>query len=126
LSGGGANCQGSGIMTASSGVPNGIQFSWGVTAVGAYSGVGSGCMSAPTVNLTGATGTGVTLTATPTPCGEYTESGGVVQAYVTTACANQYITPGSFHTNQTPVSGAVMTWFINSLVDPPPVGRPHP
>ena len=125
LSGGGANCQGSGIMTASSGVPNGIQFSWGVTAVGAYSGVGSGCTSAPTVNLTGATGTGVTLTATPTPCGEYTESGGVVQAYVTTACANQYITPGSFHTNQTPVSGAVMTWFINSLVDPPPVGRPH-
>ena len=77
LLGGGPHCQGSGFMTASDGVPNGIQFSWGQSAVGSYSGVGSGCTSTPTVNLIGATGTGATLTATPSPCGQITISGGV-------------------------------------------------
>jgi hypothetical protein len=119
FSGGGTNCQGSGIMTASGGVPIGIQFSWGLNAVGASSGIGSGCTSAPTVNLVGATGAGVTLTATPVPCGQITMSGSV-QSYSTTTCANQYVSWGTFNTNQSPVSGAVMTWFINSLVDPIP------
>ncbi len=117
LSGGGPHCQGSGFMTASGGVPNGILFSWGQSAVGSYSGIGSGCTSAPTVNLIGAIGTGVTLTATPSPCGQITISGGV-SSFGTTSCANQYISPGTFNTNQSPASGAVMTWFINSLVDP--------
>jgi hypothetical protein len=118
LSGGGPNCQGSGFMTASGGVPNGIEFSWGQSAVGAYSGVGSGCTSTPTVNLMGPTGTGVTLTATPSPCGRMVVGSGA--DFTTTTCANQYVTPGSFNTNQSPASGAVMTWFINSLVDPIP------
>jgi hypothetical protein len=119
LSGGGPNCQGAGFMTASGGVPNGIQFSWGQSAVGSYSGIGSGCTSTPTVNLIGATGNGATITATPSPCGQITISGGV-SSFGTTSCANQYVTPGTFNTNQSPVSGAVMTWFINSLVDPIP------
>lgn len=119
LSGGGPNCQGNGFMSASGGVPNGILFNWGQSAVGSYSGIGSGCTSAPTVNLIGATGTGVTLTATPSPCGQITVSSGTA-AFGTTTCTNQYVTPGSFNTDQSPVSGAVMTWFINSLVDPTP------
>ena len=125
LSGGGPHCQGSGIMTAASGVPNGIEFSWGASAVGVASGIGSGCTSVPTVNLIGATGTGVTLTATPSPCGTFvpTLSGSTYSyAFSTAPCSNQYSTPGSFNTDQSPVSGAVMTWFINSLVDGPPGG----
>ncbi len=119
LSGGGSHCQGSGFMTASGGVPNGIQFGWGISTVGFNSGIGSGCTSTPTVNLNGATGTGVTLTATPSPCGQITISGGVA-SFGTTRCANQYVSQGTFNTNQSPVSGEVMTWFINSLVDPIP------
>lgn len=119
LSGGGPNCQGSGFMTANAGVPNGIQFSWGQSAVGVYSGIGSGCMSAPTVNLIGPTGSGVTLTATPSPCGKITVSGGVA-SFSTNSCGKQYVSPGTFNTNQSPISGVVMTWFINSLVDPIP------
>jgi len=119
LSGGGSHCQGSGLVTASGGVPNGTQFSWGQNAAGVYSGIGSGCTSTPTVNLIGATGTGVTLTAMPSPCGQITISGDVA-SFSTTSCANQYVSPGTFNTNQSPVSGEVMTWFINSLVDPIP------
>jgi hypothetical protein len=119
LSGGGPNCQGNGFMTASGGVPNGILFNWGQSAAGSYSGIGSGCTSAPTVNLIGATGTGVTLTAVPSPCGQFTVSSGTA-VFGAATCANQYVTPGSFNTDQSPVSGAVMTWFINSLVDPTP------
>ena len=125
LSGGGPHCQGSGIMTAASGVPNGIEFSWGASAVGVTSGIGSGCTSVPTVNLIGATGTGVTLTATPSPCGTFvpTLSGSTYSyPFSTATCSNQYSVPGSFNTDQNPVSGAVMTWFINSLVDGPPGG----
>jgi hypothetical protein len=119
LSGGGPYCQGSGLLTASGGVPNGIQFTWGQSAVGVYSGIGSGCTSTPTVALNGATGSGVTLTAIPSPCGRMIVSGGVAN-FSRTSCANQYVSPGTFNTNQSPVSGAVMTWFINSLVDPIP------
>jgi hypothetical protein len=119
LSGGGPYCQGSGFMTASGGVPNGIQFSWGGSEASSPSGIGSGCTSTPAVTLIGATGNGVTLTATPVPCGRITISGGFSN-YSTTSCANQYVSPGTFNTNQSPVSGAVMTWFINSLVDPIP------
>jgi hypothetical protein len=51
--GGGANCIVNGTMTASGGTPNGITF-----------GLDVGCTSAPTINLTSPTGTGVTITAT--------------------------------------------------------------
>ncbi len=193
LSGGGPFCAGSGILTASSGVPNGITFSFGGNAVTAPSGLGTGCKPAsftatgsgtnltvsavaygvitvgdtligtgvptgttivsqtsgttggvgvyvtsvattasaatitrtPTVNLIGATGTGVTITATPSPCGQWTVNLGVNAAFSTTTCANQYVTFGSFNTNQSPVSGEVMTWLINSLVDPVATGRPR-
>ena len=114
-----ANCQGNGFITASGGVLSGVTFPWGANAVGANSGVGSGCVSTPTVTLTGSTGTGGTITAVPTPCGQYAVSGGLPgNISFTGACANQYFSPGSFNTNQTPVSGAMMTWLINSWVDP--------
>jgi hypothetical protein len=126
LSGGGPNCKGSGFMTASGGIPNGIEFNWGATAVGVYSGIGSGCTSTPTVNLIGSIGAGVTLTATPNPCGQWTVNIGVSAAFSTATCANQYVVPGTFNTTQSPgPSGQVMTWFINSLVDPNPVGTPR-
>jgi len=127
LSGGGPNCQGAGFMTATGGVPNGIEFNWGASAVGSSSGIGSGCTSAPTVNLIGATGTGVTLTAYPElVCGTDTvsETGSTFgDSFTSATCSNHYVSPGSFNAIQTPASGALMEWFINSLVDPPPNGQ---
>jgi hypothetical protein len=129
FSGGGTNCQGTGIMTASSGVPNGIQFRWGASATSSYEGIGNGCTSAPTVNLVGATGTGVTLTTYPTSvCGTYTisKTGSVWSGAVTSAtCNNHYFQPFSMYANSTYTSGAPMSWFINSLVDPVPGGVPR-
>ena len=125
LSGTGANsnCHGSGYLTASSGVLNGVEFSWGGNAVGSFSGVGSGCVTTPVVTLTGSTGTGGTISAVPTPCGKYAVAGGIPGSYSATgSCANQYMTAGSFNTNQSPISGAMMTWLINSWVDPVPIG----
>jgi hypothetical protein len=121
LSGTGANvnCHGAGYLTASSGVLAGVEFQWGSSAVGVASGVGSGCITTPTVTLTGSTGTGGSITATPTPCGTNVVSGGVPSnIYSTATCTNEYMTQGSFNTNQSPVSGAMMTWLINSWVDP--------
>ena len=127
LSGGGPNCQGAGFMTATGGVPNGIEFNWGASAVGSSSGIGSGCTLAPTVNLIGATGTGVTLTAYPElVCGTDTVSGTgstAVDSFTSATCSNHYVSPGSSNAIQTPASGALMEWFINSLVDPPPNGQ---
>jgi hypothetical protein len=124
LSGGGPNCQGSGFMTASGGVPNGIEFQWGTSAVGTYTGLGWGCTSAPTVNLVGATGIGVTLTAYPNlVCGTdtVTQNGGTWRDSFTSAtCSNHYVSMYSIYADQTPVSGVPMSWFINSLVDPTP------
>jgi hypothetical protein len=129
FSGGGTNCQGTGIMTASGGIPNGIQFQWGVSAASSFEGIGNGCTSAPTVNLVGAIGTGVTLTAYPTSvCGTYTisETGSVWSGAVTSStCSNHYFEPFSEYSNSTPTSGAPMSWFINSLVDPVPGGAPR-
>ena len=119
LSEGGPYCQGSGFMTASGGVPNGIQFSWGQSEASVRSGIGSGCTSTPAVNLIGATGNGVSLRATSVPCGQITVAGGI-SSFSTTSCANQFVSGGTFNTSQSPVSGQVMTWFINSLVDPIP------
>jgi hypothetical protein len=127
LTGGGPNCQGSGFMTASSGVPNGVEFNWGANAVGNFAGIGSGCTSAPKVNLVGATGTGVTLTAYPTAvCGTdtVTETGSTgSDSFSSATCSNHFISPYTVNANQSPLSGALMEWFINSLVDPPPTGQ---
>lgn len=129
LSGGGKTCQGSGYLTASGGVPNGIEYSWGATGYEQSAGLGSGCSSAPTVVLSGSTGTGVTLSAYPAlVCGtdSVTLTGSTwSDSFNTATCSNHYMTPGSFNTSQTPQSGAVMTWFINSLVDSPTNGKPR-
>ena len=55
-SGGGANCHVTGAMTASGGVPNGINL--------AGNSMNYGCTSVPTITLTSPTGTGVTITVT--------------------------------------------------------------
>lgn len=121
LSGGGPDCEGSGFMTASGGVPNGIEFSWGASVVGSYAGIGSGCTSAPTVNLLGATGTGVTLMAYPQlVCGTDTVGQNGGDSFTSATCSNHYMSPMSAYANQSPVSGVLMEWFINSLVDPIP------
>ena len=121
LQGGGPNCEGYGFMTASGGVPNGIEFLWGASAVGTYTGIGWGCTSAPTVNLIGATGTGVTLTAYPTAvCGTYTITGAGAGTISSATCSNHYFLPYSVYASQSPTSGAPMSWFINSLIDPTP------
>jgi hypothetical protein len=119
--GGGPNCNVQGIMTASGGVPNGVEFPWGANAAGSYTGVGWGCISAPTINLIGATGTGIVLTAYPTSvCGTYTIVGAGSGTVSSATCSNHYFEPYSIYANQTPTSGAPMSWFINSLVDPTP------
>lgn len=117
FSGGGSGCQGTGFLTANNGVPNGIEFQWGNNIAGFASGIGSGCTSAPTVNLVGATGGGVKLTAYPTSvCGTMTATSKSTSVSSAT-CNNEYFEPYTAFANQSPVSGAVMTWFINSLVD---------
>jgi hypothetical protein len=110
LSGGGATCEGSGIMTASSGVPTGITTLTGVNPniYGGFGqvGLGSGCSTVPTVTMTAPTGTGVSLTAT-------TLLGGTTPTFV--VWPNQKTAPG-----QTPI----FTWFLNSLIDPTPNRSP--
>lgn len=119
--GGGPYCHVTGIMTASGGVPNGIETSWGASfpPTSTYNGLGYGCMSAPTLVLTNPTGAGVTLTAT---------SPLALTCYGPSGCTNQYVlwpnqyaqAPGGVWT------APVFTWFQNSLMDPPPNGAPRP
>ncbi len=117
LSGGGSNCQGTGFLTAKDGVPNGIEFQWGTNTTGFFTGLGSGCTSAPQVNLIGSIGSGVTLTAYPTSvCGTLTETS-TSSSVSSATCSNEYFQPYTAFASQSPVSGAVMSWFINSLVD---------
>jgi hypothetical protein len=127
--GGGANCNVQGIMTASGGVPNGITTTWGqalplTDSYGQVVGLGFGCTSAPTLVLTSPTGAGVTLTAyLAKVCGTASFSGSpLVQSFTTGTCSNHYISPMSVTANQgqTPI----FQWFLNSLIDPPPNGRP--
>jgi hypothetical protein len=112
-------------MTASGGVPNGITYSFGGAQL-AYEGVGNGCLSAPTVNLIGATGSGVTLTAYPTHVcvtDRVTYTGGVWYDGVnSTTCDNQYAEPMSVYA--APSYTPVYQWFLNGLYDPPTVGAP--
>ena len=118
--GGGATCVVTGTMVSVSGVPSSITY----TAGGTYVGLGSGCTSAPTIVLTAPTGTGVTLTATPTMiCGTYTITGAGAGNTTSATCSQHYFLPYSFAgaTSNTPL----MTWFLNSLIDPPPNGAPR-
>jgi hypothetical protein len=125
FSGGGAGCAGTGIMTASGGVPNGISYQWGVSAYATFAGVGYGCTSTPTINLVGATGTGVILTAYPTSvCGTYTINVSAATGATTSAtCSNHYFQPYSIYATAGG-SGPIFTWFLNSFLDPPPNGAP--
>jgi hypothetical protein len=129
--GGGANCVVNGVMTASGGVPNGITTTWGQSLpltdqFGQVVGLGYGCTSAPTLVLTSPTGTGVTLTAyLAKVCGTTTFAGTgptTSETFATGTCSNQYVNPMSVTAmgGQTPI----FTWFLNSLIDPPPNGRP--
>jgi hypothetical protein len=131
LSGGGPNCEGKGFMTASSGVPNGITTEWGANpnVIGGFAGLGlgHGCTSAPTVNLIGATGTGVTLTAYPTiVCGTDTFTGSppTSDSFSNATCSSQYLV--FQNQNAAPVSlFPAFSAFLNSLMDPPPNGAPR-
>jgi len=126
--GGGANCVVNGIMTASGGVPNGIETFYGVplpliSVDGLNVGIGSGCTSAPTLVLTSPTGTGVTLTAYPTTvCGTGSVSGSTF-SFSSATCSNQYAVPFTQWANV----GApyIYNWFLDSLADPPTNGRPR-
>ena len=125
--GGGANCAVNGIMTASGGVPNGIETSWGApqpleSPDSVVVGMGSGCTSAPTLVLTGPTGTGVTLTAYPTTvCGTGTVSG-TTYSFTSATCSNQYFVPFTQWANVG--MPLIYNWFLNALSDPPTNGRP--
>jgi hypothetical protein len=125
--GGGANCVVNGIMTASGGVPNGIETSWGAAQPlespdNVVVGMGSGCTSAPTLVLTNPTGTGVTLTAYPTTvCGTGSVSGSTY-SFTSATCANQYFVPFTQWANVG--MPLIYNWFLNSLSDPPTNGRP--
>ena len=94
--GGGANCVVNGIMTASGGVPNGIETSWGAPqpllsqTAWLWAWVRAAPPPPPCV-LTSPTGTGVTLTAYPTTvCGTGTVSGSTY-SFTSATCSNQYL-----------------------------------
>jgi hypothetical protein len=125
--GGGANCQVKGFMLSTGGVPSSIISTGGSAGTGTYYGIGSGCFTAaspPTIALTAPTGTGAVLTATTTasPCGTVSITGATAGTTTTATCSNHYFLPFSLNAASSPVSGAVMEWFINSLVDPVPGG----
>jgi hypothetical protein len=68
--GGGPNCNVTGIMTASSGVPNNMQTAWGITvsSTATYNGIGYGCTPASFI----ATGSGTNLTVSAVSLGMIT------------------------------------------------------
>ncbi|MDR3426094.1 hypothetical protein [Silvimonas sp.] len=131
--GGGANCQVAGIMTASGGVPNGIESVWGLAqnatdSGGLYPGLGWGCLTPPTIVLTSPTGTGVVLTAyTTRVCGTETATiSPPTDSFVSTpgSCTtNVYEQPMSVLASPASAEAPIFTWFLNSLVDPIPNGR---
>ncbi len=112
--GGGANCHVNGIMTASGGVPNGIQTYWGVSfpSSSIYNGIGYGCTSPPTIVLTDPIGTGVTLTASTTFA---------ATCYWSSGCKNVYSVWPNVYANPVNQGGMapIFEWFQNSLIDPP-------
>jgi hypothetical protein len=123
--GGGTGCNVQGIMTASGGVPNGIEYLWGATAVGQTAGIGYGCIdptNPPTIVLTNPTGAGVTLTAYTTNfCSTYTMTSST-SSLSSSPCGAVYFP--AFSTNAVNGDTPIFTWFTNSLVDPPQNERP--
>jgi hypothetical protein len=122
--GGGTGCAVTGIMVSVGGVPSSILSTAGEGGV-TVQGIGSGCYTAtspPTINLVGATGTGVTLTAATTAsgCQTITPNGSSV-LWSSSSCTNTYSIEPSLNTV---IGTPLFTWFINSLVDTVPVGRP--
>lgn len=109
--GGGADCHVSGIMTASEGVPNSIETSYGepYPSSNTYDGIGYGCTSPPTIVLTTPTGTGVTLTASTTY---------PVTCYAS-GCNNQYVVWPNQYSSRNGGMVPIFQWFQNSLIDPP-------
>jgi hypothetical protein len=123
--GGGAGCVVTGSLNATGGVPTSITYTTGYQA---YEGGGYGCTNAaspPTIVLTSPTGTGVTLTATTTTsgCGTVTITGATNLVTSTSSCANDYFLPMSESAD--PSGPLLLTWFLNSLIDPPPTGAPR-
>jgi hypothetical protein len=118
--GGGTYCHVTGIMTASGGVPNGIETSWGESfpATSTYNGLGYGCTSAPTIVLTAPAGTGVALTSSTTL---------IPTCYGTAGCSAEYVAWPSQWAQAPAGAGTapVFTWFQNSLMDPPVNGTPR-
>jgi hypothetical protein len=120
--GGGPNCVVTGIMVSVSGVPASITYP--NTLYPTYFGVGSGCTSAPTIALTAATGSGVVLTATAlNVCGTVTITGASAGTTSTATCSNHYFVDPTNATSSG--SPPILTWFLNSLIDPPPNGAPR-
>jgi hypothetical protein len=126
--GGGPNCTVQGIMVSSGGVPSSITYLWGAPSV-AYIGLGYGCTSSPTIVLTSPTGTGAVLTATPTVvCGttSITLPGTVTTS--TATCSNHYYSYLTIYSAPSATGNLLvppLTWFENSLIDPPPNPAPH-
>jgi hypothetical protein len=124
--GGGPYCNVQGIMTATGGVPNGVESSWGQALTNSWSSIGYGCTSAPTLVLTAPTGTGVTLNAYPTQfcmTDSVTGSGSAwADNYTTAECSNQYAEqPSQFGWPAgNRLTAPIFQWFQNSLIDPEP------
>jgi hypothetical protein len=129
--GGGANCNVTGFMLSTSGVPVSIISTFGFTDTSStYTGIGSGCITAtmpPTINLTAPTGVGVVLTATTTAsvCGTVSITGATAGTTTTATCSHHYFFPYSVNASSSPQTGVGMSWFINSLNDPSPAGAPR-
>ena len=120
--GGGANCVVNGTMVSSGGVPASITYP--NTTYPTYFGVGSGCVSTPTIVLTAPTGTGAVLTATALyVCGTATVNSASSVTTSTATCSNHYFASPSNATAQG--YPELLTWFLNSLIDPPPNGAPR-
>ena len=113
--GGGPYCSFTGIMTASSGVPNGIETYWGLNfpPTSSYNGLGSGCFpifftgtaSGTNLTVTAVTGyinAGTTITGTSIPAGTTILS----QTSGTTGGAGIYVTSGSTSASATAVTGS--------------------
>jgi hypothetical protein len=112
--GGGPLCQVTGTMLSIAGVPSSITY-----AAGTYAGLGSGCTSPPELDLIASTGTGTTLTATPTgTCGTVSITGPRAGSTSGATCSQHHFLP--YSTLAAPGNPPILTWFLNSLIDPAP------
>ena len=126
--GGGPDCHVTGLMTASGGVPNGIETSWGAPfpPTMQWNGLGYGCTSNPTLVLQNPTGSGVTLAAYTTQfcmTATVTDPSSMWQINFNTAtCSNHYMEePNQYAQPMGNTSTApIFQWFQNSLIDPTP------